>query len=67
MPARDQKQIAPPTREQVWELIDAADQLGGPGRDLIRVRLLWNDAPDGRVEAPLVLLDVELPIRIEVS
>ena len=40
---------------------------GGVLRDLIRVRLLWNDAPDGRAEAPLVLLDVELPIRIEVS
>ena len=35
--------------------------------DINWVWLLWNDAPDGRVETPLVLLDVELPIEIEVA
>jgi integrase len=35
LPARDQKQIMPPTREEVWRLIDAAEELGGPGRNII--------------------------------
>jgi integrase len=35
LPTRDQKQILPPTREEVWKLIDAAEELGGPGREII--------------------------------
>ena len=35
MPARDHKQISPPTPEQVWTLIDTAEELGGPGCDII--------------------------------
>ena len=35
MPAMDQKQIVPPTREEVWKLVDAAEELGGFGRDMV--------------------------------
>ena len=28
MPAMDQKQIVPPTRDEVWKLVDAAEELG---------------------------------------
>ena len=35
MPAMDQKQIVPPTREEVWKLVDAAEELGGIGRDMV--------------------------------
>src|ERR1039457_4480750 len=35
MPAMDQKQIVPPTREEVWKLVDAAEELGGCGRDMV--------------------------------
>src|ERR1039457_5529944 len=35
MPATDQKQIVPPTREEVWKLVDAAEELGGCGRDMV--------------------------------
>jgi hypothetical protein len=31
------------------------------------VRLLWNDAPVGRIWASLSLFDVELPVVIEVA
>ena len=31
----DQKQIVPPTREEVWKLVDAAGELGGCGRDMV--------------------------------
>ena len=37
LPARDQKQIVPPSREEVWKLIDAAEELGGPGRGIVFV------------------------------
>jgi integrase len=37
MPAMDQKQIVPPTREEVWKLVDAAEELGGIGRDMVFV------------------------------
>jgi hypothetical protein len=33
----------------------------------IWVWLLWNDGPGGRVQATLVLIDVELPVAIKVS
>ena len=47
---------------------DAAYRTRHPrGDEMSWVWLLWNDAPDGRVETPLVLLDVELPIEIEVA
>src|ERR1039457_702616 len=29
MPAMAQKQIVPPTREEVWKLVDAAEEMGG--------------------------------------
>jgi integrase len=35
MPAMDQKQVVPPTREEVWKLVDAAVELGGIGRDMV--------------------------------
>ncbi len=35
MPAMDQKQIVPPTREEVLTLVDAAEELGGCGRDMV--------------------------------
>ena len=35
MPATDQQQIVPPTREEVWRLVDAAEELGGCGRDMV--------------------------------
>ena len=36
MPTRDQKQV-PPTPEEVWKLVDAGEEIGGPGRDMIFV------------------------------
>lgn len=35
MPAMDQQQIVPPTREEVWKLVDAVEELGGSGRDMV--------------------------------
>src|ERR1035437_10027627 len=35
--------------------------------DIIWVWLLWNDAPGGGIEAFLILVDVELPVLIEVA
>ena len=35
MPAMDPKQIVPPAREEVWKLVDAAEELGGIGRDMV--------------------------------
>lgn len=35
MPAMDQKQIVPPRRDEVWKLVDAAEELGGCGRDMV--------------------------------
>ena len=35
--------------------------------EIIRVWLLWNDAPDAWVEAALVLLNVELPVAVKIS
>src|ERR1022692_3587203 len=37
------------------------------GMRMIRVWLLWNDAPGGGIEAFLILVDVELPVLIEVA
>lgn len=37
MPAQNQKQIIPPTPEEVWRLIDAGEEIGGVGRDMIFV------------------------------
>jgi len=37
LPTRDQRQIVPPTRDEVWKLVDAGEELGGPGRDIIFV------------------------------
>ena len=28
----DEKQVVPPTREEVWKLVDAGEELGGFGR-----------------------------------
>lgn len=35
LPARHPEQIVPPTREEVWALIDIAAELGGPARDML--------------------------------
>jgi integrase len=35
MPAMDEKQVVPPTREEVWNLVDAGEELGGCGRDMV--------------------------------
>jgi integrase len=35
MPSTEQKQVVPPTREEVWKLVDAGEKMGGPGRDMI--------------------------------
>jgi integrase len=35
VPAMDQKQIVPPTRDEVWKLVDAAEELGGYGHDMV--------------------------------
>ncbi len=37
MPTKIQTQIVPPTPEEVWKLVDAGEELGGPGRDMIFV------------------------------
>src|SRR5205823_10804008 len=37
-PTKDQKQVVPPTPEEVWNLIDAGEEIGGPGRDMIFIR-----------------------------
>jgi integrase len=37
LPPKDQKQIVPPTLGEVWRLIDAGEEIGGPGRDMIFV------------------------------
>jgi integrase len=37
LPTRDQRQIVPPTRDEVWKLVDAGEELGGPGHDIIFV------------------------------
>jgi integrase len=31
----NQKQVVPPTPEEVWKLVDAGEEIGGPGRDMI--------------------------------
>jgi hypothetical protein len=36
-------------------------QIGLPPK-IGRVWLFWNDGPNNRVQAPLVLIDVELPV-----
>ena len=35
--------------------------------EMIGVWLFWNDGPNNRVQAPLVLIDVELPVTIKVA
>ena len=37
MPTKDQKQVVPPTPQEVWKLVDAGEEIGGPGRDMIFV------------------------------
>jgi integrase len=37
MPAMDEKQVVPPTKEEVWKLVDAGEELGGFGREMIFV------------------------------
>ena len=37
MPTKDQRQIAPPTPDEVWKLVDAGEEIGGQGRDMIFV------------------------------
>ena len=35
MPALNQTQIVPPTKEEVWKLVDAAEELGGIGSEMV--------------------------------
>ena len=37
MPTKDQRQIVPPTPDEVWKLVDAGEEIGGQGRDMIFV------------------------------
>jgi integrase len=35
MPAMDERQVVPPTKEEVWKLVDAGEELGGFGREMV--------------------------------
>jgi len=35
MGAMDEKQVVPPTKEEVWKLVDAGEELGGFGREMV--------------------------------
>jgi integrase len=37
MPTKDQRQIVPPTPDEMWKLVDAGEEIGGQGRDMIFV------------------------------